>query len=112
MVVENIRCRRPLLELEVFGDLIDRALEAGRVDAADAVAPDFAGQDIVAQDRVQAFQFEIARRTAIHPAHDFGQARSGSLMARCKPPITARTNAFTASGLAAANAGLTIRAKP
>jgi hypothetical protein len=59
LVVENIGGLRPLLKLEVFPDLIDRALEARRVDRADAVAFHFAGQDVVAQDALQAFEFEV-----------------------------------------------------
>ena len=39
-------------------------------------------------------------------------ARAGSRMAACVPAITARMKRFTASGLAAAKAGLTMTAKP
>src|SRR5712672_1724616 len=97
-IVENIRRGGPLLEFEILGDLIDRPFEAGRIDAADAVALDFAGEDVVADHGAQAIEFEIAR--------------SGSLIAIWVPAITARRKPFTASGFAAANAGLTMTATP
>jgi hypothetical protein len=84
--VENIRRRGSFLEFEILGDLIDRPFEAGGIDAADAVALYFAGENVV--------------------------ARPGSMMARCVPAITARRKPFTASGFIAANAGLTITANP
>src|SRR5882757_8899492 len=61
LVVEDIGRLRPLLELEVFRDLLDRALEARRIDAADAIALDVAGQDIVAQEGAQALELLFAR---------------------------------------------------
>src|SRR5690349_17685875 len=45
-VVENLRRSRPLLELVVLSDLVDRLLEARRIDAAKAIAFDFGGQDV------------------------------------------------------------------
>src|SRR3954447_23016500 len=48
--VKDIRTGRPLAEFEFLGDLIDRAFESRCVDAADAVAPDLAGQDVVVDD--------------------------------------------------------------
>src|SRR5258705_6087550 len=65
-IVENIRRGWAFLELEILGDLIDRPLEAGRIDRADAIALYFAGEDVVADHAAQPFQVEIAR-SAIHP---------------------------------------------
>src|SRR5437879_13666932 len=59
LVVEDVGSLRPLLKLEIFRDLVDRAFEARRIDRADAVAFHFAGQDVVAQDALQAFEFEV-----------------------------------------------------
>src|SRR3979490_428305 len=69
-IVENIRRRWPFLEFEVLGDLIDRPLEAGWIDAADAVALHLGGEDVVANHGVQAFQLEIAR-SAVPPAETY-----------------------------------------
>src|ERR1700761_8462550 len=68
-VVKNIVSRRPLLEFEILGDLIDRALEARGVDAADAIALHFIGEYVVGDYAVQPFQFEIGR-SVLHPACD------------------------------------------
>src|SRR5712672_856273 len=59
--VEDIGRRRPLLELEVLGDLADRTLEPFGINAADAASLDLAGQDVVADDDAQPFEFEVAR---------------------------------------------------
>src|SRR5260370_8967156 len=84
--VENLRWRRPLLELEILGNLIDRPAEAGRVDAADAVTLYLAGEDVVGNHGTQPFQFEIAQ-SVVHPADDIvhrvfglpgGQSRAGT----------------------------------
>jgi len=60
-IVENIRRGGPFLELEILGDLIDRAAEAGGIDAADTVAFHLSGEDVVADNGAQPFQLEIAR---------------------------------------------------
>src|SRR3954447_616784 len=88
LVVENIRRVRPLLELEIFRDLLDRAFEARRIDAADAVVLDVAGQDVVAQEGAQAFEFLFAG-AAVHAADDLSGGLAGSLITRFSPPITA-----------------------
>src|SRR3954470_19463954 len=44
-VVENVRGGGTLVKLEVLADLADRTLQPSRIDAAEAVVPDFAGQD-------------------------------------------------------------------
>ena len=63
-------------------------------------------------DGAQPFEFEIAR-SAVHPVDDFIRRAPGILDGRdAVPAITARRKPFTASGLAAANAGLTMTAKP
>src|SRR5260370_11962574 len=67
--VENLRWRRPLLELEILGNLIDRPAEAGRVDAAGAVTLYLAGEDVVGNHGTQPFQVEIAQ-SGVHPADD------------------------------------------
>ena len=59
-----------LRNLKSSATCCDRAVEAGGIDAADAVAPDLAGQDVVGNQRAQPFQLQIAR-SAIHPADDF-----------------------------------------
>src|SRR3954463_7714846 len=60
-IVENIRQRRLRAELAVLGELLDRARKTRGIDAADAVAFDVVGQDVVAQHRAQPRQFELAR---------------------------------------------------
>src|SRR5260370_31355002 len=65
-VVENIRRRWPFLELEILGHLIDRPLEAGRIDGAEAVAFYFDGEVVGADHAAEPFQLEIAR-SAVHP---------------------------------------------
>ena len=103
--------RRFGAEFDILCQLIDRSRKAGRIDAADAAAFHLFGQDIVADDGAQARQFEIAR-SAFHLGQHVIHRPRGSLMASRVPAITARRNAFTASGLPAAKAGLTINAKP
>src|SRR5260370_12590260 len=66
-IVENIRRGWPFLELEILGHLIDRPLEAGRIDGAEAVAFYLDGEDVVADHAAQPFQLEIAP-SAVHPA--------------------------------------------
>src|SRR5712671_3840627 len=75
-IVENIRRGWPFLELEILGHLIDRAVKAGGIYATDAVAPPFAGDDVVANHRALPFQLEIAG-SAVHPADDFVRRASG-----------------------------------
>src|SRR5260370_38113615 len=65
--VENLRWRRPLLELEILGNLIDRPAEAGRVDAADGLTLYLAGEDVVRNHGTHPFQLEIAQ-SVVHPA--------------------------------------------
>src|SRR5882724_2697799 len=77
-VVENIRRGWPFLELEILGDLIDRPLEPGRIDSADAIALHFGGDEVLANQGVQALQLELAR-SAIHPVDDFIGRASGLL---------------------------------
>src|SRR5258707_5171943 len=77
-VVENIRRRWPFLELEILGHLIDRPLEAGRIDGAEAVAFYFDGEDVVADHAAQPFQLEIAR-SAVHPADNLVHRAPGFL---------------------------------
>src|ERR1700760_2724881 len=66
-VVENISRRGTLVKFEVLGDLADRTFEPGGIDAAEAVVPDLAGQDVVRYDRTQPCELELAR-AAFHPA--------------------------------------------
>src|SRR5438874_480429 len=76
--VEDIGRRRPLLELEVLGDLADRTLEPFGINAADAATLDLAGQDVVADDDAQPFEFEVAR-PAVHPADHLVHRAAGLL---------------------------------
>src|SRR5690348_18109547 len=64
-VVENLRRRRPLAELEIVGDLLDRLVEPRWIDAAEAIAADFGVEDVVAQDHTPALHLQIAR-AAVH----------------------------------------------
>src|SRR5437899_4256954 len=65
--VENIRRMGPLVEFEILSDLIDGAFHARGIDAAQAVAFDLAGQDVVRDHGAQPLQLQIAR-AALHPA--------------------------------------------
>src|SRR5260370_9044343 len=77
-IVENIRRGWAFLELEILGDLIDRPLEAGRIDGAEAVAFYFAGEDVVADHAAQPFQLAIAR-SAVHPPNNLVHPPPGFL---------------------------------
>src|SRR4051812_43965817 len=56
-IVEDIRRRGFGAEFDILGQLIDRSRKTSGIDAADAAAFDFLGQDIVADDGAQARQF-------------------------------------------------------
>src|SRR6478736_10062573 len=59
-VVEDIAGRRPFAKFEILRDLVDRAVQARRVDAAEAVALDLVRQDVVDEHAAQAFPLEVA----------------------------------------------------
>src|SRR6476660_9197206 len=59
-VVEDVACGRAFAEFEILRDLIDSVLKAGPVDAAEAVAPDLVGQDVVGEHGAQAFELRVA----------------------------------------------------
>src|SRR6476620_5503830 len=69
-IVENIIRGGPFLEFEILGHLVDRAIEADRIDAADAVLLYLAGQDVVGDHNAQPRQFQFTR-SAIHPGDHY-----------------------------------------
>src|SRR5882757_1060387 len=56
LFIDDVGGMRPLLEFEILRELVERPLEARRVDAADAVALDLAGEDVVADDGAQSLE--------------------------------------------------------
>src|SRR3954462_11568018 len=58
--VEDIAGPRPFAEFEIRRALVDRAVQALRVDAAEAVALDLVGQDVVDEHAAKAFPLEVA----------------------------------------------------